>query len=318
MPADNPLVGRPDVICTPHLGASTKEAQEEVAYEIAEAVISALNVRAHGCTGSLRRAAALLAGAALCCTVGWIVGSVQGAGVRLPPCRSRANGAKGVGMVNSFEERGPTGWGPLQQLTRPAAPLAPPVSQGELTPSCVNAPMMAPEVLKELQPYTQLADGLGRTAVQLVEGSGFDDVFITYHRWAGTVAFGPRWLCCAVRSARASARLQEHLPACLPACLCNRRPDAPCLPCHTPHGGDVRRHLPALLAAPPPAPARPQLPRLPLRPPCAACSPRGDDLDTRLLRAMVVKGILEQITTSQVGRCAVLCMWCAVLLWGCY
>jgi len=37
-------VGRPDVICTPHLGASTREAQEEVAYEIAEAVISALKV----------------------------------------------------------------------------------------------------------------------------------------------------------------------------------------------------------------------------------------------------------------------------------
>ncbi|KAL4447497.1 hypothetical protein ABPG75_004716 [Micractinium tetrahymenae] len=124
-PADNPLVGRPDVICTPHLGASTKEAQEEVAYEIAEAVISAL--------------------------------------------------------------------------------------KGELTPSCVNAPMVAPEVLKELQPYTTLADGLGRAAVQLVEDSGFADVFITYH------------------------------------------------------------------------------------------SPRGDDLDTRLLRAMVVKGILEQITTSQVN-----------------
>lgn len=43
--ADNPLVGRPEVICTPHLGASTKEAQEEVSYEIAEAVLSALNVR---------------------------------------------------------------------------------------------------------------------------------------------------------------------------------------------------------------------------------------------------------------------------------
>lgn len=24
---DNPLVGRPDVVCTPHLGASTREAQ---------------------------------------------------------------------------------------------------------------------------------------------------------------------------------------------------------------------------------------------------------------------------------------------------
>ncbi|KAL0041571.1 hypothetical protein WJX79_007886 [Trebouxia sp. C0005] len=31
------------------------------------------------------------------------------------------------------------------------------------------------------------------------------------------------------------------------------------------------------------------------------CSPRGDDLDTRLLRAMVIKGILEQITTSTVN-----------------
>lgn len=44
---------------------------------------------------------------------------------------------------------------------------------------------------------------------------------------------------------------------------------------------------------------------LPTPPPSASpqrwCSPRGDDLDTRLLRAMVVKGILEQITTSQVG-----------------
>ena len=43
-PADNPLVGRPDVVCTPHLGASTREAQEGVALEIAEAVVSALKV----------------------------------------------------------------------------------------------------------------------------------------------------------------------------------------------------------------------------------------------------------------------------------
>jgi hypothetical protein len=71
--------------------------------------------------------------------------------------------------------------------------------------------MMAPEVLKELQPFVALADGLGRAAVQLVEDSGFADVFITYH------------------------------------------------------------------------------------------SPRGDDLDSRLLRAMVIKGMLEQITTSQVN-----------------
>ena len=122
---DNPLVGRPDVICTPHLGASTVEAQEEVAYEIAGAVSSAL--------------------------------------------------------------------------------------RGELTSSVINAPMVAPEVLKELQPFTSLANGLGRAAVQLVSSTGFTEVFVTYH------------------------------------------------------------------------------------------SPRGDDLDTRLLRAMVVKGILEATTTATVN-----------------
>lgn len=124
-PALEPLVGRPDVIVTPHLGASTREAQEGVAYEIAEAVISAL--------------------------------------------------------------------------------------KGELTSSVVNAPMVAPEVLKELQPFVTLAEGLGRAAVQLVADSGFTDISITYS------------------------------------------------------------------------------------------SSRGDLLDTRLLRATVVKGILEQISTSKVN-----------------
>ena len=33
---------RPDVICTPHLGASTTEAQEGVALEVVEAVVDAL------------------------------------------------------------------------------------------------------------------------------------------------------------------------------------------------------------------------------------------------------------------------------------
>lgn len=47
-PVDNPLVGRDDVICTPHLGASTMEAQEGVSLEIAEAVVEALKVQAWG------------------------------------------------------------------------------------------------------------------------------------------------------------------------------------------------------------------------------------------------------------------------------
>ena len=54
-PADNPLVGRPDVVCTPHLGASTREAQEGVALEIAEAVVAALKVRfLLNCSGDFR------------------------------------------------------------------------------------------------------------------------------------------------------------------------------------------------------------------------------------------------------------------------
>ena len=44
-PAENPLVGRPDVVCTPHLGASTTEAQEDVSIEVAEVVVSALKAR---------------------------------------------------------------------------------------------------------------------------------------------------------------------------------------------------------------------------------------------------------------------------------
>lgn len=43
-PKDSPLVNRPEVVCTPHLGASTTEAQEGVAVEIADAVIGALKV----------------------------------------------------------------------------------------------------------------------------------------------------------------------------------------------------------------------------------------------------------------------------------
>jgi D-3-phosphoglycerate dehydrogenase len=39
-PAGSPLVGHPKVICTPHLGASTDEAQEKVAIEVAEQFVA--------------------------------------------------------------------------------------------------------------------------------------------------------------------------------------------------------------------------------------------------------------------------------------
>lgn len=71
--------------------------------------------------------------------------------------------------------------------------------------------MVPAEVLKELQPFVTLSEGLGRAAVQLVGEGGITDITIEY------------------------------------------------------------------------------------------ASPRGDDLDTRLLRAMVIKGVLEQVTTANVN-----------------
>eukprot|EP00850_Spirogloea_muscicola_P019822 SM000200S05812 [mRNA] locus=s200:28910:32367:- [translate_table: standard] len=92
---DDPLIQHENVIVTPHLGASTTEAQEGVAVEIAEAVVGAL--------------------------------------------------------------------------------------QGELAATAVNAPMVPAEVLSELAPYVNLAERLGRLAVQLVSGGGgVKDVKVTY------------------------------------------------------------------------------------------------------------------------------------------
>ncbi len=45
-PQNNPLVGMPNVIATPHLGAATQEAQENVALDVAQQVVDALNDRA--------------------------------------------------------------------------------------------------------------------------------------------------------------------------------------------------------------------------------------------------------------------------------
>ncbi len=42
-PADTPLVQHPRVVCTPHLGASTQEAQDRVAEQIAEQVVAFLD-----------------------------------------------------------------------------------------------------------------------------------------------------------------------------------------------------------------------------------------------------------------------------------
>ncbi|KAE9611722.1 hypothetical protein Lal_00011606 [Lupinus albus] len=92
---DSKLILHEQVTATPHLGASTMEAQEGVAIEIAEAVVGAL--------------------------------------------------------------------------------------RGELAATAVNAPMVPAEVLTELKPFVDLAEKLGRLAVQLVTGgSGVKTVKVTY------------------------------------------------------------------------------------------------------------------------------------------
>ncbi|XP_057423587.1 D-3-phosphoglycerate dehydrogenase 1, chloroplastic [Lotus japonicus] len=92
---DSKLVLHEQVTATPHLGASTMEAQEGVAIEIAEAVVGAL--------------------------------------------------------------------------------------RGELAATAVNAPMVPSEVITELKPFVDLAEKLGRLAVQLVAGgSGVKTVKVTY------------------------------------------------------------------------------------------------------------------------------------------
>ncbi|KAL5194901.1 D-3-phosphoglycerate dehydrogenase 1, chloroplastic [Glycine soja] len=94
-PKDSKLILHELVTATPHLGASTMEAQEGVAIEIAEAVLGAL--------------------------------------------------------------------------------------KGELAATAVNAPMVPSEVLTELKPFVDLAEKLGRLAVQLVAGgSGVKTVKVTY------------------------------------------------------------------------------------------------------------------------------------------
>ena len=42
LPADSPLLGLPNLVLSPHLGASTREAQESVGVEVASAVVAAL------------------------------------------------------------------------------------------------------------------------------------------------------------------------------------------------------------------------------------------------------------------------------------
>ncbi|XP_028120016.1 D-3-phosphoglycerate dehydrogenase 1, chloroplastic-like [Camellia sinensis] len=94
-PKDSKLILHDRVTVTPHLGASTMEAQEGVAIEVAEAVVGAL--------------------------------------------------------------------------------------RGELAATAVNAPMVPAEVLTELKPFVELAEKLGRLAVQLVAGgSGVKSVKVTY------------------------------------------------------------------------------------------------------------------------------------------
>ncbi|PWB45259.1 MAG: phosphoglycerate dehydrogenase [Dehalococcoidia bacterium] len=93
-PRDNPLIGDPRIIVTPHLGASTAEAQERVAVDVAEQIVEVL--------------------------------------------------------------------------------------AGKPARYAVNAPMLAPETLKVIQPYMAAAELLGSVATQLVTGK-LESIEIEYY-----------------------------------------------------------------------------------------------------------------------------------------
>ena len=93
-PTDNPLIGDPRIIVTPHLGASTAEAQERVAVDVAEQIVEVL--------------------------------------------------------------------------------------AGKPARYAVNAPMLAPETLKVIQPYMAAAELLGSVATQLVTGK-LESIEIEYY-----------------------------------------------------------------------------------------------------------------------------------------
>ena len=179
--------------------------------------------------------------------------------------------------------------------------------KGELSSNTVNAPMVPAETLIELQPYITLSQGLGKTAVQLVSEQGF----------AGAPpAARPR-------RADSSAHVRRVSPFC---CRRQIQPPIVALPCIPPHldipDVDFPKHhnvrdVPFLhLYRASTALTRRAVPtwKIPYstHSNSEVCinhadvnityrSSRGSDLDTRLLRANVIKGILEEITTANVN-----------------
>lgn len=186
------------MVCTPHLGASTTEAQEGVSIEVVEAVVDAL--------------------------------------------------------------------------------------MGKLSATAVNAPLVPAEILKELQPFVQLAEGLGKVGTTVCDKLLM--LSVASRKQQRMVL-----LCCTI-VASTYTYAQACCQACLalwcfqshttclylghfevPSCYCDRLQGAVSLVADQ---GFTDINI------------------------CYS-SPRGDDLDTRLLRAMVVKGILEDITTAKVN-----------------
>jgi D-3-phosphoglycerate dehydrogenase len=155
--------------------------------------------------------------------------------------------------------------------------------QGKLSATAVNAPLVSAEVLKELAPYVTLAEGLGKVSRcrrQMHAARYQVPIWLPHHSAA---SFGlPPVKCC----------WDYHNINCpiIGGCTCF-------LLVRSRHSFGVAWPLFCCLQAAVSLVADQGFTDINI---CYS-SPRGDDLDTRLLRAMVIKGILEETTTANVN-----------------
>ncbi|TMF21125.1 MAG: ACT domain-containing protein [Chloroflexi bacterium] len=196
-PGENPLLALPNFVATPHIGASTAEAQVSVAFDVAEEVAAVL-------AGDLPRFAvnapalppeelAYLRGAAelaLMKPTARLVNTARGGIVdETALCAALQSGRLAAAAADVFEQE-PPGENPLLALPNfvatphigastaeaqvsvafDVAEEVAAVLAGDLPRFAVNAPALPPEELAYLRPFAELTERLAALHAQLFEG----------------------------------------------------------------------------------------------------------------------------------------------------